>query len=343
MWILLIGLHLLGTSVQASIPPSDQQVRLEDDFWKMPLVLSEQLESFDRLMIDSRIKSQLKDRTVIFVAGIMNGVVGAFAGYFDPNVEVLKDEYGAHVREIGPNSWNSVQSNVPILYEKWMRIYNKSHRKLIVICHSKGCAESLLTVLKYPSLIEEGIVDRLVLVQGAVGGSPLANSLTLPKDGSFLRKLGIGEVLNPLTWGEIAFREILTWLWPGVYSMRQGVLEGEYERALAQWDAHLKKILNEKTLVVIGTQRPGQFSFFMKLFNFFKTDDGLLRMVNQDTVVLQDAPHVRVSADHMDLFIPIANAPVGFQKNFTRALFRLIVNPEIAFGNSDLGEFDHRE
>lgn len=113
----------------------------------------------------------LEGRHVVFVAGFMNELI---PGYFTDNVAVTR-ELGAQTSTLFPPSSRSLTDDVaPIELE----IYHHAPRPIVLVGHSKGGAAVLLTVLQHPELVLEHRVECVIVLQGAVGGSPLADALT---------------------------------------------------------------------------------------------------------------------------------------------------------------------
>ena len=76
--------------------------------------------------------------------------------------------------------------------------------------HSKGGAEALLMILRHPELVIENIVDRVVILQGAIGGSPLAE----PQNQNYLLQLA-GK-----------------WIQPGFNSLQPSRMKSVFQEAL---------------------------------------------------------------------------------------------------------------
>ncbi|MFT3707416.1 MAG: hypothetical protein QM817_07080 [Archangium sp.] len=123
----------------------------------------------------------LKGKHVVFVAGHLNEFI---PGYFDDNAAVVK-ELGATSEVVRPPSPGTMDADVFLVTGA-----TESHHEggVILFGHSRGGASSLLTVLRRPRLILDGHVAAVIIVQGAVGGSPLADFINKVKP---LRSEGI--------------------------------------------------------------------------------------------------------------------------------------------------------
>ena len=116
----------------------------------------------------------LEGRHVIFVAGFLNELI---PGYFVDNVAVTQ-ELGADTSTLFPASSRSLADDVGLIENE---LAAHSQKKVVLVGHSKGGAGVLLTVLEHPELVLSGKVECVIVVQGAVGGSPLADALTGPR------------------------------------------------------------------------------------------------------------------------------------------------------------------
>jgi pimeloyl-ACP methyl ester carboxylesterase len=98
-----------------------------------------------------------------------------WSGYFVTLEEVIREVYGASAEKVPlhvSNSWRAVEQSTEGL-KKYIEISFERHGKpLVLVGHSKGGAEILYTLFKYPELMEKK-VDRVLLIQAAIGGSPL--------------------------------------------------------------------------------------------------------------------------------------------------------------------------
>lgn len=117
---------------------------------------------------------ELSPLHVVFVAGFMNELI---PGYFQDNVAVTR-ELGAETSVLLPPSSGSLETDVVLVQREFAA---RSGSRLVLFGHSKGGAAVLLTVLQHPELVLDGPVEAVIVLQGAVGGSPLADQLTRVK------------------------------------------------------------------------------------------------------------------------------------------------------------------
>ena len=126
----------------------------------------------------------LAGRHVVFVAGFLSELI---PDYFTDNVAVTR-ELGAQTSTLFPPSSRGLLDDVALIEQE----ISRRTSPLVLVGHSKGGAGVLLTVLQHPELILLGRVQCVIVLQGAIGGSPLADGLTKVK---LLR----GPGLNSLT------------------------------------------------------------------------------------------------------------------------------------------------
>lgn len=125
-------------------------------------------------LVEPAAPPSLKGKHVVFVAGHLNEFIPA---YFDDNAAVA-NELGATSEVVRPPSPGTMDADVFLVTGAV-----ESHRAdgVVLFGHSRGGASSLLTVLRRPRLILDGHVAAVIIVQGAVGGSPLADFLSKVK------------------------------------------------------------------------------------------------------------------------------------------------------------------
>ncbi len=144
--------------------------------------------------------ANLVDRHVVFVAGILNELTscpqwfGGTNSYFINNISAVK-QLGMTYSWVGPSSAESFEDDAEDLYREIMGdkelgklgIYAENGGKpIILFAHSMGGATSLRLVLTHPSLIWDGVIDRVILIEPAIGGSPMASQ----KELSWVARLG---------------------------------------------------------------------------------------------------------------------------------------------------------
>jgi pimeloyl-ACP methyl ester carboxylesterase len=112
----------------------------------------------------------LRGRHVIFVAGFGNETI---PGYFTDNIAATR-ALGGEASTVSPPSWSAVPDDVRLIEAE---VAKHPDTPVVLVGHSKGGAGVLLTALTHPELVLTGRVEAVIVVQGAVGGSPLADAL----------------------------------------------------------------------------------------------------------------------------------------------------------------------
>ena len=110
-----------------------------------------------------------KDKHVLFVGGFGHDLLGSFAGYFKVAAEVAQNDFKM-TTSISKTSTIWFSKNVDQIAKEIKTIYEVDHKKVILIGHSKGGGECLHVALRYPELIQNHILDRVILMQASVRG-----------------------------------------------------------------------------------------------------------------------------------------------------------------------------
>lgn len=120
------------------------------------------------------IPGPVPERRFLFVAGFLNEGI---PGYFHDNLEVVTEEAGAVGSCLFPPSAGDLLADAAQIRDAVTASHAADGRAVVLVGHSKGGAAALLAVLRFPELVLSGKVDRVVSIQGAIGGSPVADSL----------------------------------------------------------------------------------------------------------------------------------------------------------------------
>jgi hypothetical protein len=104
---------------------------------------------------------------------LVDGILGDLTQSLYAEVEVfIKAQLPkSHIQIIRPSSFLGVDDNANSL----ARQLRPGARPKILLAHSRGAAEVFLALLKNPELLSESNLARVVLVQGAFSGSPVAD------------------------------------------------------------------------------------------------------------------------------------------------------------------------
>lgn len=232
---------------------------------------------------------------VVFVSGFGNELIG---GYFTDNAAVAR-ELGAETAVVRPRSSDAVSTDVMRLEQE---VSLRQGKALVLIGHSKGGAAVLLAALRHPEWFERGIVDSVVVIQGAVGGSPLADAaarVPIVRNLKGLRSLTTRESRS-------VFSEALTQLEASTSPEQRAAL---FSRIFYVRSAHEQ------------SQLPAELALTELILRGAGPNDGL---VTQDDMKLGRGVDLGVlDADHASLTVSsfLATSTEGERRAFTRALF----------------------
>jgi pimeloyl-ACP methyl ester carboxylesterase len=183
---------------------------------------------------------------------------------------------------------------------------------VVLVGHSKGGAAALLTALRYPELVLTGVIDRVVVVQGAIGGSPLADAIA--------RSAAVRALPLP--------RRGLASLTP---SEARSLFQEELSRVRARITADGLERLFARVFYVRSWEGRGRTSFELALTHEYLQgfgsgqNDGLL--LQEDMKLDRAGVDLGVVAsDHASLTVAglLSKSTTADRKAFTRALFREI-------------------
>ena len=257
--------------------------------------------------ISAKMKSFFSTKQVLFVTGYMTEGIDIVTDYFEDNAEVLKKDFGIHSFILEQKSQQSIETNADLIYFKILELYEKNNKKpIILIGHSKGGAEALFTALQDYDLLLKGIVEKVVIIQGAVLGSPVATYFTT----DFL-----GKLTSPLK---------------GLTSLNEQVMNAKFQERTSKLKMALSpfkfNLVSQKIYYVRSYKNRSDVSPILYFTHRYleKTggkNDGLLLLKDQyleqigvDLCVLY--------ADHADLTVtsPLSTMPREARYAFTRAL-----------------------
>ena len=114
----------------------------------------------------------LANRHVVFVGGFSSELVFWF---FVDNERAAR-ALGAATTIITPPSLLPIDVNVEMLRRRILAIRKADKRPIVLAGHSKGGAEVLLFALRYPEFLLDGTIESVLSIQGALGGSPIADA-----------------------------------------------------------------------------------------------------------------------------------------------------------------------
>jgi pimeloyl-ACP methyl ester carboxylesterase len=272
----------------------------------------------------------------VFVPGLANGIANVpfFSTYFGANIKTLKNEFKMDVSYFGPKSSLPMEKNSAHLAQYLQGLYKKtSHKPVILIGHSKGGAECLLSVLKNPWLFDR-IVSHVVLIQAAIGGSEFVHE---------------GDI-------SYVYRLLSLYYKHGVDSLKQGKAHQVFQKAFAKLDQYLfetyghlgvehvlrkRKELSRKVFYVRSVTGPNEklsigLKILLSLGGYGLTatpgNDGLLSAPDQipelgvDNQIPFGIDLGVLHGDHIELTVsgPVSRGRRSDQAAFTRALMEQI-------------------
>lgn len=283
----------------------------------------------------SELNATLTQKHVVVVDGIMNELAHMVGNYFSDNISQLQ-KLGIESTHLRYSSRIAIPKNADVLYSDILNIYEKQKKPIILVGHSMGGAESLYAILKHPDLLFSNIVEKVVLIEPAIGGSDLVDHLV---DNVFGRewKSYLGEGLESLR-PEVSqrnFREIFALFQKTLKEKFEGSSEEEIQR---KFDELSKRVFYVRSIHTPNSKNLSIGLDIVLLFFKGKTmegfdNDGLMPIHNQilgllpafgiDLGVLQ--------ADHIELVISgfSSHSNRANRKAFTRALLQTIYeNPD---------------
>ncbi len=120
-------------------------------------------------------QAKLKLRFFI-VPGLYNDCIEASKTFSYARAHV--ERLGYRIAELAVSGWSSSTRNAALIREALLAADLSPEEKVVLIGHSKGAADSLQALVEYPELVRK--VAAVVSIAGAVGGSPLTDSMDEP-------------------------------------------------------------------------------------------------------------------------------------------------------------------
>jgi hypothetical protein len=251
--------------------------------------------------------SSLKESTIqeirnhhhVLVPGMMNGVAN-FLGLYYNELKSFLDSIGAEYTYLGLPTKTSTLVNTEFLNLKLREIYEgqEIRKPILVRGHSKGGAEVLLAILRYPDLILNGIVDGVLLEQAAARGS----SLAVPRTFSFLNPFSYFYIEEGLKSVHTSHAQKNL---DEAFEVFEGILKTRFGKRIA----HQRKAeISSKIRYVRTYQDPELFSFGTRIvlwacnqtLDHEGLSDGLVRLEDQkDDRIGSDLGILK--RDHVDL------------------------------------------
>lgn len=276
---------------------------------------------------------QFSSKHVVFVDGIMNELAAIVGNYFCDNIEEI-ERWGATTSHLRFPSSAAIEKNADALFQAIKEVHHKQKRPLTLVGHSKGGAEVLFAVLRHPELIFDKIVEKVILIEPAIGGSMLADCI---KDNWFGRLvkwwLSDGLVSLSTKIAKKKFDEVyshfLTLLKQRFASLGQARVEEEWEK-ISRRIYYVRGQHPEEQTLSLGLRIV--LYFCQKKLDPSLEHDGLLTLESQ---ILNTSPQFGtvledLKADHMELVIGgwFSRSTKKIRAAFTRALFHTVYSEQ---------------
>lgn len=294
------------------------------------LIAEENLKKNQTLQHTQDLRRQLEPtlskRHVVYVAGFLNE---GLPFQFVKNIEALKELGVTAFTRIYPSSTASVSETAQKLSLQLVDLYNNGNEEgqgkglpILLIGHSKGGAEVVLSVIKNPHLIKDGIIDRVVAMHAGFK-TPLAE---LSNIGQLCK-----HVLSPC----YLLRNVIN---NGLPSMKKSIAEQVFHTAVVdlknsehfnQVSSSIFYVRSKQTL--LGGLAPGMAATYAYMRKVSGDNDGIIPTQDQYIYAVGNDLGV-LDADHADTIIHSNLLVFGetirdFRrareiKSFTRALMR---------------------
>jgi hypothetical protein len=226
----------------------------------------------------------------VCVGGILGELLllKSVGSYFEETKSIL-NELGAEDVEIyQPNSFFDPMKNSKKLLNYLTDLNQKSQKKIVLICHSKGCLEALFTLLQYPDAAID-LIHKVFCVQPPFKGSTLTSLSSIRKRFFFMNwTYHVGSVI-----------------WPGMESLGKD----KYSEIFFKYasDEKLKKHVEDLLVIVKGSKAERE-----NIASILKIGHRMLGSASLDsdgllTIDDQDLPGFNLQTmvfpmDHSDMF-----------------------------------------
>lgn len=261
----------------------------------------------------------LKGKHVLFIAGLLGYELADIMGnYYLDNIKAVEKDLGGTSSYYSPLSSRSIPENADILYSLVMSTAREQKKPIDLVGHSKGAAEILYMILMHPELIIDGIVDHVLLIQAAIGGSPLAET----KEG-FL------------------FNIAMSLFSPNLETLTAKISQQNFKNAFQNFESALKTYTGyinysqkiSSKIFYVQSKTTSDYSLAISILltvmqnnldDYEGEHDGLLPLSSQYHPDI-GVPLGVLNADHADLTVSrLSNVSNKARRALTRLLFRLM-------------------
>jgi hypothetical protein len=260
----------------------------------------------------SNTKTRVSDQyQYLFMGGILGELLRMpfIGGYFSENKKTLiklgvpKDQ----IKIINLNSFKCAESNAITLKNIIQKMYAQHKKKIVVVSHSKGCLEIVLSLTDHFNQLEHKI-QRVICANPAFNGSELFNK-------------------RQNHWYDRVSYWILKtsqYLMPGARCLKPQTYTSYLENAIKN-DDRLKKFIQKNLLVIKGAKQDNtDVSWIIRLSHKVMDiggmpNDGLMPIKDQH-IPNTKYQEVSLEIDHSDLFNTklLSNKNPGFRALTTK-------------------------
>ena len=245
----------------------------------------------------------------IFVTGFLNEGAGWMGRYFGDNRDRLKEYVpGEEVYILRPSSSNSVEENAGILLKQSQEIYERHHKKLIMMANSKGGPEVLKMLYHEPQKTSQ-MIAAVLTIQAAFG-SEIADFFM----GDPSRAEEKNSLVNFFPFGEEGLKSLTTYESDRIFSK-------EVIDALARHPVPIYFLrTSQKVGMSIG------IGWGAKYLDTFGDNDGMVTVQRQKLLNVGTDLGI-IDADHADTVLesPSSNTPSSFRYHLTDAIFAYLM------------------
>jgi hypothetical protein len=237
----------------------------------------------------------------VFVGGILGEMLklNFVASYFEDSKNILKALGAQETYIFQPNSLFTAEENSQAFVSYLNQLFKTNQKKIVLICHSKGCLEALASLVHYPAIMER-IVQKVFCVQPPFKGSALTEFYSQTY-------------------------KVSSKLWPGLRSLGRDAVQA----MLKEIPAAQKKMIEHKMIIVKGA-KPEKIAWILKvshkkLAKRGVVSDGLLSLDDQE-LEGYNLSQLTIPMDHSDLFTSkvITRASMQFKTQVLSNLMLLV-------------------
>ena len=182
-----------GETEAAPIPTVSLQ-----DIWDQELGYIKSPQTYpDKQALADDLVQILKTKTFVFSEGIALEIAKVGRSCFD-EYETLLNLLGVSHRKFSYASNQGTLASSANLTRDLESIYAVEKKPIVLFAHSKAGAGALDAILNKPSLLKDGIVDRVVIFQGAILGTPMAEQKNFGTLSRLMIKGALGEGISSL-------------------------------------------------------------------------------------------------------------------------------------------------